>query len=144
MLFWASGWWSWFFDGPFLWMSLGMRFDSKLNSVYFILISFCSHIPCPAKKVKVMFDSLWPHGLWPARHLSPWNSPGQNTRVDSHSLLQGIFPTQGSNPGLPYCRQILYHLSHQGSKSPAKRCHQLLSLDIRERFCQAVCCGQIS
>ena len=37
---------------------------------------------------------------------SPWNSPGQNTGVGSRSLLQGIFPTQGSNPGLPHCRQI--------------------------------------
>ena len=46
---------------------------------------------------------------------SPWNSPGQNTGVGSCSLLQGIFPTQGSNPGLPHCRQILYQLSHQGS-----------------------------
>ena len=46
---------------------------------------------------------------------SPWNSPGQNTRVGSCSLLQGIFPTQGSNPGLPHCRWILYQLSHQGS-----------------------------
>ena len=46
---------------------------------------------------------------------SPWNSPGQNTGVGSLSLLQGIFPTQGSNPGLPHCRQILYQLSHQGS-----------------------------
>ena len=48
------------------------------------------------------------------RH-SPWNSPGQNTGVGSLSLLQGIFPTQGSNPGLPHCRQILYQLSHKGS-----------------------------
>ena len=48
-----------------------------------------------------------------AKH--PWNSPGQNTGVGSLSLLQGIFPTQGSNPGLPHCRRILYHLSHQGS-----------------------------
>ena len=58
-------------------------------------------------------DSLWPHGLY-----SPWNSPGQNTGVGSLSLLpllQGIFPTQGSNPGLPHCRQILYQLSHRGS-----------------------------
>ena len=47
---------------------------------------------------------------------SPRNSPGQNTGVGSLSLLQGIFPTQGSNPGLPHCRQILYQLSHQGSK----------------------------
>ena len=44
------------------------------------------------------------------------NSPGQNTRVGSRSLLQGIFPTQGLNPGLPYCRQILYQLSQQGRK----------------------------
>ena len=55
----------------------------------------------------VVSDSLQPHGLY-----SPWNSPGHNTGVGSLSLLQGIFPTQGSNPGLPYCRQILYQLSH--------------------------------
>ena len=58
----------------------------------------------------VMSDSLQPHGLY-----SPWNSPGQNTGEGSLSLLQGIFPTQGSNPGLPHCRQILYQLSHKGS-----------------------------
>ena len=46
---------------------------------------------------------------------SPWDSPGQNTGVSSLSLLQGIFPTQGSNPGLPDCRQILYQLSLKGS-----------------------------
>ena len=41
---------------------------------------------------------------------NPWDSPGQNTGVGSLSLLQGIFPTQGSNPGLPHCRRILYQL----------------------------------
>ena len=51
-----------------------------------------------------------PHELY-----SPWNSPGQNTGVESLSLLQEIFPTQGSNPGLPPCRLILYQLSHKGS-----------------------------
>ena len=55
-------------------------------------------------------DSLQPHGLY-----SPWNSPGQNTGVGSLSLLQRIFPAQGSNPGLPHCRQILYQLCHKGS-----------------------------
>ena len=45
----------------------------------------------------------------------PWNSPGQNTGVDSLFLLQGIFPTQELNPGLPHCRQILYQISHKGS-----------------------------
>jgi len=43
------------------------------------------------------------------------DSPGKNTGVGCHALLQGIFPIQGSNPGLPHCRQILYYLSHQGS-----------------------------
>ena len=43
------------------------------------------------------------------------DSPGKKTGVSCHALLQGIFPTQGLNPGLPYCRLILYHLSHQGS-----------------------------
>ena len=42
------------------------------------------------------------------------DSPGKSTGVGGHSLLQGIFPTQGSNAGLPHCRQILYHLSYQG------------------------------
>ena len=42
-------------------------------------------------------------------------SPGKNTGVGCHALLQGIFPTQGLNPGLPHCRQPLYSLSHQGS-----------------------------
>ena len=46
---------------------------------------------------------------------SPWNPPGQNTGVGCHSLLQGIFPTQGSNPDLVHCRRILYQLSHQGN-----------------------------
>ena len=46
---------------------------------------------------------------------SPWNSLGQNTGVGSLSLLQGIFPTQGLNPGILHCRQIFYQLSHKGS-----------------------------
>ena len=58
----------------------------------------------------VVSDYLWPCGLY-----SPWNSPGQNTGVGSLSLLQGIFPTQGLNPGLLHCRWILYQLSHKGS-----------------------------
>ena len=55
-----------------------------------------------------MSDSLQHHGLY-----SPWNSLGQNTVLGS--LLQRIFPTQGSNPGLLHCRWVLYHLSHRGS-----------------------------
>ena len=58
----------------------------------------------------VMSNCLRPHGL-----LCPWNFPGKSTRVGCRFLLQGIFLTQGSNPGLPHCRQMLYHLNHQGS-----------------------------
>ena len=63
-----------------------------------------------SESCSVVSTSLLRHGLY-----SPWTSPGQNTGVGSHSLLQGIFPTQGSNPGLPHCRWILYQLSHKGS-----------------------------
>ena len=65
----------------------------------------------------VMLYSLWPHGLY-----SPWNSPGQNAGVGSCSLLQGIFPTQGSNPGLQHCRWILYQLSHKGNPFQERSC----------------------
>ena len=61
-----------------------------------------------------MSDSLQPHGHVHGL-LCPWNSPGKNTSVGSYSLLQGIFLIQGLNLDLPHCRQILYHLSRQGS-----------------------------
>ena len=68
--------------------------------------------PNKVKVTQSVSDSLWPHGLY---KYSPWNSPGKDTGMGSHSLLQGIFPIPGLNPGLPHCRQILYQLSHQGS-----------------------------
>ena len=64
-----------------------------------------------SESCSVVSNSLQPHGLY-----NPWNSPGQNTGVGSLSLLQRIFPTQGSNPGLLHCRQILYQMSHKGSQ----------------------------
>ena len=67
------------------------------------------HLDCVCVKVAQSCPTLQPHGLH-----SPWNSPGQNTGVSSLSLLQRI-PTQGWNPGLPHCKQILYQLSHKGS-----------------------------
>ena len=58
------------------------------------------------------------------RFLCPWDFPDKGTRVGCHSLLQGIFPTQGLNPGLLHCGQILYWLSHQESPNyvPSHRC----------------------
>ena len=65
----------------------------------------------PVQFSSVVSDSLRPHGWL----LCPWESPGKNSGVGCHFLLQGIFPTQGLNPGLPHCTQRRYHLSHQGS-----------------------------
>ena len=67
---------------------------------------------CCFMVASVMSDSSRHHELWPARLL--WESSGKNTGVGCHALLQGIFPTQGWNSGLPHCRQILYYLNHQG------------------------------
>ena len=60
-------------------------------------------------------DSLQPHGLKLTRLLCSWNSPCKDTGVGSHSLLQGVFLTQGLNLGLLHYRQILYHLRYQRS-----------------------------
>ena len=65
-----------------------------------------------SESCSVEFNSFLPHGLQPARLLHPGNSPVKNIGVGRHSLLQGIFPTQGLNPGLLHFRWILYHLSH--------------------------------
>ena len=70
---------------------------------------------CVCVSHSVASNSLRSHGLWPARLLCSWNSPGKNTGVGCHVLLQGICLTQGLNPGLLHCRQILYYPSHQGS-----------------------------
>ena len=90
---------------------------SKVHSSkeFYLMMNYtlsCFHVwfRWESERHSVVSDSLRPHGLY-----SQWNSPEQNTGVGSLSLLQGIFPTQGSNPGLPHCRKILYLLSHKGS-----------------------------
>ena len=63
-------------------------------------------------------DSLRPHGLWPTGLLHPRNFLGKSTAVGCHFLLQGIFPTWGSNPCLLHCRQILYQLRRKWQPTP--------------------------
>ena len=53
-----------------------------------------------------------PWTVQPARLFCPWDFPGKDTGVGCHFLLQGIFPTQGSNPGILHCSQMLYRLSY--------------------------------
>ena len=80
-----------------------------------------------SESCSVMSNSLGPHELY-----SPRNSPGQNTRVGSLSLLLGIFPTQESNPGLPHCRRILYQVSYQGTKLPGPLGMDQMSCKVRK------------
>ena len=83
----------------------------------------------------VVSDSLRLHGLWPTWLLCLWSSADKNTGVGLHSLLKGIFPIQGLNPGLLHWRQIVYHLSHQGSPSH-RYCYCKISLndDVKQRI----------
>ena len=62
-----------------------------------------------------MSDPFRPHGLSPTTLLHPWDFPGKSTGVGCYFLLQRIFLTQGWNPDLPHCRQMLYHPSHRES-----------------------------
>ena len=70
-------------------------------------------LPCPSPKASVL---AWLYFYYICVYLKGrWDSPGKSTGVGCHAPLQGIFPTQGLNPGLPHCWQSLYHLSHWGS-----------------------------
>ena len=82
------------------------QFQSISSSALSLLYGPTNTCTCESESRSVMSDSLPPHGLY-----SQWNSPGQNTGVCSLSLLQGIFPIQGLNSGLPHCKQISYSWS---------------------------------
>ena len=107
----------------FTMVSRAKQLYSCLNTFEWASLKAWNILP-PLYKVLLIFQhvarchSLFLLGRWKWKALtlySPWNSPGQNTGVGSLSLLQRIFPPQGSNPGLWHCRQILYQLSHKGS-----------------------------
>ena len=76
---------------------------------------------CESAGHSVVSDFVAPWTEKPARLLCSCNSPGKNTRMSNHPLLQGIFLNQGPNPGLLHCRWILYHLNHQGSPDAARK-----------------------
>ena len=111
------------------------RWQFQLSLIHFaqgtILHAECAtgkakNIKSKSAKMKVLVAQSCPtllqrHELYPTRLLCPWDSPGKNTGGGCHFLLQGIFPTQESNPGLLHCSQILYRLSHQGSPTGKAR-----------------------
>ena len=87
----------------------------------------------------VVSNSLWSHGLWPPGSSVHGDSPGENTRVGCHALLQGIFPTQELNPGLPHSRRILYHSSHQGHPKLRETHCQIRILNLLDCICRDTC-----
>ena len=91
----------------------GLRGTQRKLSLFSLIFPSPAVFLCVNRSV--VSNSLWPHGLQPARPLCPWLSPGKITGVGCHILLQGIFPAQGSKPGFLHCRWILDHLIHQGS-----------------------------
>ena len=109
-------------DKEFLLIYTCLSISSETNrKTYFQLLSTYRGVPIYALmhgKVSVAqsCSTLWnPIDCSPHRLLCPQDSPGNNTGVGGHSLLQGILSAQELNPGLQNCRQILYHLSHQRS-----------------------------
>ena len=92
-----------FFLDPVYW-----NFFCQVSGWYLQFTKVSFDITYICESCSVVSNCLWPRGLY-----SPWNSPVQNNGVGSLSLLQGIFPIQGTNPGLPHCRWILYQLSHR-------------------------------
>ena len=93
------------------WMGPGL--DAKISASGRAHTDECAliHLPCLCAQ---SCSALLPHELQPSRLLCPWTFSGKTNGVCYHFLLQGIFPTQGSNLGFLHCRQILYCLSHQG------------------------------
>ena len=102
------------YSDHFLKLSLLRNLDDLKQLYVCVRVWMCTRT-CPHMlSSSVVSDSLQPHGLQPARLLCPQNFLGKNTGVDCHSLLQGIFLTQGLNLGLLHCRQFLCHLRHRG------------------------------
>ena len=112
-------------------ISLRGREAKRAEAVFGVCVCVCGYMPSrfscvqllatpwtESESCSVMSDSLWPHGL-----CSPWNSPGQNTRVGNLSLPQGIFPTQELNPGLLHCRWIPYPMDY---RPPVSSVHGIL------------------
>ena len=100
---------SWF--SPLFWISSSHKFIKRVHEwqdfqtfcVWKYLLNLHTWLTSMCVSHSVVSDSLQPHGLQLTRPLCPWNSPGKNTRVGCHSLLQGIFPTQGMKLGLLHC-----------------------------------------
>ena len=95
--------------------SMFMSFVHFLTTECVLMFLRAFYRLCVCVSCSVVSNSLWPP--WTIAHQAPlfMASPGRNAGVGCHFLLQGIVLTQGSNLGLLHCRQILYHLSHQGN-----------------------------
>ena len=116
----SSGSW-WWTGSPGVLQSMGSQRVGQDSATELNWTELNSSYPS-MKKVKVkslsrarLFATPWTVAC--TKLLRPWDFPGKSTGVGCHFLLQGIFPTQRSNPGLPHCRQMLYRLSHRESQT---------------------------
>ena len=92
--------------------------SAVMETIFFIIINMClvtQSCPTLCNQMDCSPAGSSVHG----------DSPGKNTGVGCHALLQGIFPTQGLNPVLPHCRGILYHLNHQRSPNSFCMCYSV-------------------
>ena len=108
-----------FYHSNLLMNSLHLIIQAKPSFLHALLCHLCA-FPQVIHLLWISFlpnlsSSLWVHRLWPARFLYPWDSPGKNTGVGSHFILQWIFPELGIKPGSPALQADSYHLSHQGN-----------------------------
>ena len=104
------------------------KYDKKLKKQAVGFLN--APLSCAVLSCSVVSNTLWPYGLQPTRLLCPWDFPGKNTGMGCHSLFQGIFPTQGSNPLLPHWHADSLPLSHQGNPqghSPPPQRHPLFA-----------------
>ena len=101
-------------------------------------VSLCAAVLCLVDQLCLTL--FYPMNCSPSGSSIFWDSPGKNTGVGGHALLQGIFSTQGSNPGIPYCTWILYHLNHQGSPRILERVTYLFSRSSQPRNRTGVSC----
>ena len=97
-----------------LWNS---EFKGMQHETWYVQESSARSLRCLCALVTQSCPTLCDPWTVATRLLCPWDSPGKSTGVGCHSLLQGIFPSQGSNLGLPHCRQILYCLRVRGDEA---------------------------
>ena len=105
-----------------------LNFDDFILGGGLNVFIFISLLAYESVSHSVVPNSLQPHGLQPTRLLCLWDFSGKDTGVGCFFLLQRIFPTQGSNPGLLHYRQFLYRLGYEGNPIGVQMIYKILTV----------------